>query len=216
MLLVPEAAVDVAAVEQFLVRADVVNAAALEDEDRIRIHQRGEAVRDDNQGAALRDAQQVGVDDRLAVGVERARRLVEDQDARIADQRAGDRETLPLAARQVCRALLDKGLIAARQALDELLGAGEPRRLHDFLETRIGLGGGNRLTDRAAEQKVLLQHDTEAGAQMIDIDLAQIVAVDLDEPLVVAVQQLQQARDRRLARAAAPDDAENRALGDRE
>src|ERR1700720_3884810 len=61
VLLVPEPAVDVAAVEQFLVRADVVNAAALEDEDRIRIHQRGEAVRDDNKGAALRDAQQVGV-----------------------------------------------------------------------------------------------------------------------------------------------------------
>src|SRR5207237_4511980 len=171
VLLMPKAAVDVAAVEQFLVRADVVNAAALEDEDRIRIHQRGEAVRDNNQGAALRDAQQVGVDDRLAVRIERARRLIEDQDARITDQRAGDRETLPLAARQVCRALLDKGLIAARQALDELLGAGKPRRLHDFLETRIGLGGGNRLTDRAAEQKVLLQSDNEAGAEMIVIDI---------------------------------------------
>src|SRR6185312_6572365 len=53
-------------------------------------------------------------------------------------------------------------------------------------------------------------------AQMIDIDLAQIVTVDLDEPLIVAVQQLQQTRDRRLARAAAPDNAEHRALGDRE
>src|SRR5436305_2190944 len=120
VLLMPEAAVDVAAVEQFLVRADVVNAAALEDEDRIRIHQRGEAVRDDDEGAALRDAQQVGVDDRLAVRIERARRLVEDQDARIADQRPGDRETLPLPARPVCRALRAKGLIAARQARAEL------------------------------------------------------------------------------------------------
>src|SRR6202043_1890693 len=89
VLLVPEPAVDVAAVKQFVVRADVVNPSAFEDEDRVGVHQREKAVRDDDQGAALRDAQQVGVDDRLAVGVERAGRLVEDQDAWVADQRAG-------------------------------------------------------------------------------------------------------------------------------
>src|SRR3954452_5978679 len=114
VLLVPEAAVDVAAVEQFLVRADVVNAAAFEDEDRVGVHQRGKAVRDDDQRAALRDAQQIGVDDRLAVGIERAGRFVEDQDGRIADQPRGDREPLPLAARQIGRPFLDIGLVAAR------------------------------------------------------------------------------------------------------
>src|SRR5229473_1250838 len=88
MLLVPQPAVDVATVEQLLMGADVVDAAAFEHEDRVGADQRGEAVRNDDQRPALRDAQQVGVDDGLAVGIERAGCLVEDQDPRIADQRA--------------------------------------------------------------------------------------------------------------------------------
>ena len=58
-------------------------------------------MRDDNEGAALSDAQQIGVDDGFAFGVERARCLVEDKDTRIADQRPGDREALALAARKI-------------------------------------------------------------------------------------------------------------------
>ena len=68
----------------------------------------------------------------------------------------------------------------------------------------------------AAEQKIVLQHHAEALAQMPQIDLAQIRAVDLHEAAVVAVDPLQQAGDRRLARAAAADDAEHGAGGHRE
>src|ERR1700736_387526 len=216
MLLVPQPAVDVATVEQLLMGADVVDPAAFEHEDRVGADQRGEAVRDDDQRPALGDAQQVGVDNRLAVGVERAGRLVEDQDPRIADQRPRDGEPLLLTARQVGRAFLDEGLVAARQLLDEFLGSGEPRRLDDLLETGVGFRRGDRLADRTAEQEILLQHDAQARAQMIDVDLAQVVAVDLDQALVVAVQQLQQPGHGRLARPAAADDAKDRPLGNGE
>jgi hypothetical protein len=77
VLLLPQTGVDVATFKQFVVAADVVDAAAFEHEDRIRGDQRRQPVRNNDQSAPLRDAQQVGVDDRLAVGVERARRLVE-------------------------------------------------------------------------------------------------------------------------------------------
>ena len=104
---------------------------------------------------------------------------------------ARDRQTLALTARQIGRAFLDEGLVAARQLLDEFLGPGEPRRLHDLLEAGVWLRGGNRVADRTAEQEIFLQHDAKARAQMIDVDLAQVVAVDLDQSLVIAVQQLQ-------------------------
>ena len=155
------------------------------------------------------DAQQIGVDHRLALGIERAGRLVEDQDARIVDQRARDREPLALAARQIGRAFLDVGLVAVRHPLDELLGAGEPRRAHRVGQREAGTAGDDVVADRAAEQEILLQHDAEALAQMAQIDLAQIRAVDLQEARVVAVDALQQPGDRRFARAAAPDDAEH-------
>ena len=53
---------------------------------------------DHDEGPAFGDPQQIGVDDRLAFGVERARRFIEDQDTRVADQRAGDCEALALTA----------------------------------------------------------------------------------------------------------------------
>ena len=101
VLLVPEPAIDVAALEQLVMPAEIVDPAAFEHQDHVGVHQHREAVRNDDERAAFGDAQQIGVDDRLAFGVERAGRLVEDQDARIADQRAGDRQALALTARQI-------------------------------------------------------------------------------------------------------------------
>ncbi len=51
---------------------------------------------------------------------------------------------------------------------------------------------------------------------MIDVDFPQIIAVDLDQPLVIAVQHLQQPGNGGFARAASPHDAEYGALRGRE
>src|ERR1700722_4099194 len=113
VLLVPQIAVDVAAVDELAMGADVVDLAAFEHEDRVGVHQRRQPVRHYDQRAALGDPHQVGVDDRLALRVEGAGGFVEDQDARVGDQRAGDRQALALSARQVGRALVDMGVVAA-------------------------------------------------------------------------------------------------------
>ena len=52
-------------------------------------------------------------------------------------------------------------------------------------------------------------HHPEAAAQMRQIDLAQIGAVDLEVAAVLAIDALKQARDGRFARAAAADEAEH-------
>ena len=67
------------------------------------------------------------LDDPLALVVERARRLVEDQDARIGDQRARDGDALALAAGQRRAALAHDGVVAFRQLEDEFVRAGEAR-----------------------------------------------------------------------------------------
>ena len=105
-------------------------------------------------------------DDRLAVRIERARRLVEDEQARIGDERAGDREALLLAAREVRGVLLEHRVEAARQTLDELLGAGRLRAASTTSsKVALGLRRGDVLAHRAAEQEAVLQHDADgAGA----------------------------------------------------
>src|SRR5262249_34691325 len=70
VLLIPQRAIDVAAREQLVVARYIVNAAALEHHDGVRLYQRGQAVRDDDERAVTCDPPQVGVDDRLAFGVE--------------------------------------------------------------------------------------------------------------------------------------------------
>ena len=79
---------------------------------------------------------QIGTDDRLALRVERARRFVEDEDGRIVDQRARDRQPLLLTARQVGRSFLDVGVVAVRHSLDEFVGAGQMGGTHGIGKRR--------------------------------------------------------------------------------
>ena len=80
------------------------------------------------------------LDDALALVVERAGRLVEDQDARIGDQRAGNGDALALAARKRRAALADDGVVAFGQFEDEVVRAGERRRGDDPLHRHGGIG----------------------------------------------------------------------------
>ena len=105
------------------------------------------------------------LDDALALVVERAGRLVEDQDARIGDQRAGDGDALALAARKAAAALADHGVVALRQLEDEVMRAGELRRLDHPLHRHAGIGERDVVADRAVEQHVLLQHHADLAAQ---------------------------------------------------
>src|SRR3954454_23136981 len=84
--------------EQLFVRAVLDQATAIDGDNPVgRAHGR-QAVSDDNDGPALGDIAHVLLNDALALEVERARGLIENEDARIADERACDGDTLPLAA----------------------------------------------------------------------------------------------------------------------
>ena len=52
----------------------------------------------------------------LGFGVDRGGRLVEDQDPRIDQQRPGDRDPLPLAARERLTSFADQRVVAQRAA----------------------------------------------------------------------------------------------------
>ena len=173
-------------------------------------------MRDDDHRSALRDATDVVVDYRFAVRIERAGRLVEDENARVEDQRARDGEALALAAGKIRRAFVDVCFVAARQTIYEFLRARQTRRAHHLVESRVRLCGRDILANSSAEQEVFLQHHAEISPQVRNIVFADVHAVDLDKPFVVRVQTLQQTGDRRFARSRAADDAERPAYGNLE
>ena len=74
-----------------------------------------EPVRDHQRGAALHQPLERRLHQRLALGVERRGRLVEQQERRVAQDRARDRDALALAAGQRHAALADRRVVALRQ-----------------------------------------------------------------------------------------------------
>jgi len=75
---------------------DIARPAAFEHQDRLGIDEHRETVGNDDEGAAGGNALRVLPDDRLAFGVERTCRLIQDQPSRIGDERPSGRQPLPL------------------------------------------------------------------------------------------------------------------------
>ena len=92
----------------------------------------GQAVGDDQRGAALHQLVQRLLHQPFAFGVERAGGLVEQQDGGVAQHGPGDGDALALAAGEPHAALAEEGVEAFGQALEEFVGVG-------------GLGGGAHL-----------------------------------------------------------------------
>ena len=108
---------------------ELVVVAALDDEalfdnkDLVGAADGGKAVRDDEGGAALHELLQAGLDHGFGFGVERACGFIEDEDARLGEQGAGNRQALTLAARKLDAAFANDGVVTIREAFGELVDA---------------------------------------------------------------------------------------------
>src|SRR6266700_839196 len=111
--------------DQLVVRAVLDDPAALKGYDAIDAADGRKSVGNDEHGPAFDDAPHVVLNDPLALVIKSARRLVENQNSRIHDQRTGDRDTLPRPTREAAAPLADDGVIAFGQLQDELVRAGE-------------------------------------------------------------------------------------------
>ena len=106
-------------IQQSSVTSAFYRAALMHDHHLIGVTHRGKPVRDHDRGTALPQPRERHLDGCLALRVERAGRLVEQQDARIAQQRARQGHPLPLAARQPLAAWTDPCREPVRQCRDE-------------------------------------------------------------------------------------------------
>ena len=163
---------------------------------------------DDQDRAALGDLFHVLLDDALALVVERARRLVEDQDARIGDERAGNGDALALAARQGRAALADDRVVAFAELEDEIVRARQARRRDDAFHRHGRIGERDVLAHRAVEQHILLQDDADLAAQPGRVGHREVHSVHQHTPALRNVKTLHQFCERALARPGGPDDAD--------
>lgn len=98
--------------------------ALAEDENDVSVLDGGEAVGDDHHGAAVGSALEGSLDETLALRVKAASGLVEEQDARVAHECAGDSYALFLSTRQRHALAADLGVVAIWQRRDKVVDAG--------------------------------------------------------------------------------------------
>src|SRR5215470_16698406 len=142
--------------DQIIMGAVLSQTAAVDSDQAIASPNGRQPMCDDEHGTAPGELRHVLLDDPLALVVESTRRLVEDQDARVIDDRAGDGQTLALSARQARSALTNYGVVTIGKLKDELMGTGHLRDLDDLFDRRRAVGERDVVADRAIEQDALL------------------------------------------------------------
>ena len=191
--------------QQLGVGALLHQAALVQHQDLVRGQDGGQAVGDHQAGAPGQQRLQRRLDERLALRVQMRGGLVQDQEARVLQDHAGDGQPLLLAAAEPVAALAHHRVVAVGQPGDEVVDVGRPAG-----RLQLGLGGVGAGVEqvgphRVVEQVGLLGHHADLLRQRLQGDVAQVVAVDGDAALGGVVEPGQQVGDGGLARAAGAD-----------
>src|SRR5215470_4150083 len=183
--------------ELAVLRDQLLEPAALDDPSRLEhenprgIADRGEPMRDHEGGAALHHLVERDLHEPLGRRVERTRGLVENEDRRVLQQRARDRQALALAAGKRAAALAHRGAEALGMGLDEaerLRASGLPTMRLSAIERLNSSGSWNTtpmlcrrpesLSARTSMPSILMAPDWGSKARWSSAS-----AVDLPAPV---------------------------------
>ena len=192
--------------QQLVVGAALDDPSLVQDVDDVAAHRQRQPVGDADDGLAGRDGRKLLQDLVLGLGVQGAGRLVQNQDRGVAEQRAGDGESLALATGEPAAALADDGVVAGRQRHDEVVEAGRLRGGHDLVVGRVELPHPDVVADGAIEEGRLLRDQREAAAEGRQRVLADVASVDLDRPIGRVVEAREHIDQGRLAGTGRPDE----------
>ena len=156
---------------------------------------------DDEAGAAAHQVVHCGLDALFGAGVHAAGSFIQNQDAVVGQDGAGNGQQLLLALADVGGVLVQLHLIAAGQGADEVVCVGGFGCGDDFFVGGIEAAVPDVLHDGTLEQPGVLQHHAEALAQSAAVKVAHIVAVQGDGAGIHIVEPHQQLDHGGLARA---------------
>src|SRR5262245_45577675 len=191
--------------QQFGVRARFDNSAALQDDDTMRALNGAEPMRDDEGGPVAGERVEGVEQGRFGLGIERAGRLVEDENGGVLQQGAGDGETLTLADRERRAALADNSAVSLRQRGDKIVRPTCPCRRFDVRQRRVRSPVSDVFSDREREEERLLQDDANLLAQTGQGNIAQLLTINDDATLGRIEEPWNEADERALARAGGAD-----------
>ena len=210
-----QAAVEFRPPQQLVVRADVENPPALHHHDPIGQGQGGHAMRDDDGRAVADELFQHFVDQLLAFQIDLARRLVQNQQAGIPQDRPGQGDPLPLTPREQAAARADDRLVAPLElGLDEPVGMRLFGGFDHFFSCGLGRPVADVVEDRIVEEQGFLGDQADLRADVSQTDVAQVDSIDPHAASDWVVESRDQVGQGRLAATVGADNGDRLAKGD--
>jgi len=166
----------------------------------------GKPVRDDEAGAPLHQLLGGFLDEHFGVRIHGTRRLIENQDFRVGEQGAGNREQLHLPLREIARLLVQDGLVAFRQGAGEVVHMRRLRGSDDLLIRGAGAPVADVLHDGAVEEPRILQDHAKQAAQIRAPEVLDVVPIHQNRAAVHIVEAHEQLDHGGLAGAGGSDD----------
>src|SRR5581483_2036281 len=209
---------------ELLVRPVLDDATVLEHDDAVGAAHRREAVRDQYRGDVARRLEKALEELRLGANVEVGRRLVEHEHRRAAvdgDERTGDRNALPLPAREIRAAGVrgrERRLETARERGEQIGATGALERTADRVVVvhELQRPEGDVLAQRQLVAAEVLEDRRHTALPGGSVELAQVGAVAGDPAAGRLVETGEQLHERGLAGAVQADDRERPARGNRQ
>src|SRR6185437_10108170 len=124
----------------------------------------GETVGDDECGSSMHQIAQAFLNQRLGFRVQAGRGLVENQDARVGQNCAGDGYALLLASGKLYAAFADQSVVLVAEIFGEFVHARDAAGGKNLLFGGVRAGEADIFADGSVEEKSLLKNDSELSA----------------------------------------------------
>ena len=135
-------------------------------------------MRDHKGSAVAHEIREPLLDQLFRFRIQARSRLVQNEDARIRQNGAGNGNPLPLSPGEFDSSLSHDRVIPVSEALGKLIDARDLACAHDLLFAGIGPRKSYILANGAVEQKRLLQNHAKLGAVRIEPHRAQVHIID--------------------------------------
>ena len=192
--------------QQFGVGADRDFVAVVHHHDAIGLQHGRQPMRDDDGGAALHEFLERLLHQPLGFRIQRTGGLVEQQNRRILEDGARQRDALALAARQPRAALAEECVVALRQLAQKFIGGRGDRGRLDLRIARRRAAVADILARAGAEQHRFLRHQADLRAQVFRPQIREPPIVDQHPSGIRIVEAQQQLEGRALAGARRSDE----------
>src|SRR5262245_52970410 len=184
---------------------DFADFAVVQDNDAIRVANRGKTVRDEQASSVAHDFLKRVLNQQLGFRIDTGSGLVKNQDLRLKHQHPGQRQKLPLASGKVAATLPHLRVKGTRKPLDKPMGIGKLSGFLNFLHRNRAVAKGQVRADISRKEKDILQDNADVLAQRLKVPITHVDAADFDGALLDIVEAVKHFDRGGLAGARGPD-----------